>query len=222
MEWSNNAWKAIEDIYKQTLDLQFLKELMDGSLNKEKFTFYLEQDSLYLADFGKVLAGIACKLDKAEYREAFLAFASDTVAVEQALHQEYLDNKEVEIDPSPTCLLYTSYMHTKMAKESVEVAVAAILPCFWIYKKVGDYILENQSEGNNPYQSWINTYGGEEFSEAVEKAIAICDDLAADSSSSQRKKMTEAFVMASKLEWMFWNSAYTMEKWPMETKLAEV
>jgi len=215
MNWSTKTWESIQETYSKITELPFIYELMNGSLSKERFLFYLHQDSVYLAEFGKVLAGIATKLHKAEHRETFLAFACDTVNVEQALHQTYLKetgNKD-RVEASPACLLYTSYIHKQLSVASIEVAVASILPCFWIYKKVGDYILENQTGENNPYQEWINTYGGAEFTKAVEKAISICDELADATTTDQQEKMTGAFVMASKMEWMFWHSAYRKEKW---------
>ena len=47
----------------------------------------------------------------------------------------------------------------------------------------------------------------------VEKAIAICDQIA--EKSNLKVEMTEAFTYASKMEWMFWDSAYRLEKWPV-------
>ncbi|NOU61411.1 thiaminase II [Marinifilum caeruleilacunae] len=215
MKWSVEAWRRIEGIYTQILEHPFINDLMSGELEREKFNFYLQQDSLYLAEFGKVLAGIAGKLEDSEHRKAFLDFASDTVSVEQAVHQFYLSDQKKKTTASPSCLLYTSFIHKQLAAASVLEAAAAVLPCFWIYKKVGDYILANQSKEDNPYQNWIDTYGGEEFAQAVEKAISICDKLAVQASIEKRKKMWDAFVKASKMEWIFWDSAYKKEGWPV-------
>jgi len=79
--------------------------------------------------------------------------------------------------------------------------------------KVGDYIVVNQTKGINPYQSWIDTYSGDYFAKAVNTAIAICDDIAAENTSAQQTKMINTFVMATKMEWMFWDSAYQLDKW---------
>ena len=217
MKWSEQAWDHAEDVYQKILELDFLRELMCGSLEKDKFLFYIGQDSLYLAEFGKVLAGIAAKLNDAQYRTSFLKFADDTVSVEQALHQgfkEQLGDFE-DVSPSPSCLLYTSYLHSTLANNEIAVAAAGVLPCFWVYKKVGDYILANQNSANNPYQSWINTYGGEDFAKAVEEAIRICDELAEKASEETRTRMLEAFRYATKMEWMFWESAYRKESFPV-------
>ncbi|PXV59373.1 thiaminase/transcriptional activator TenA [Dysgonomonas alginatilytica] len=215
MKWSEEAWKAIEPVYKKIQELPFIKELMNGTLDNKKFIFYIQQDAIYLADYGKVLTAIASKLSNPKHIEAFIHFAGESVAVEKILHESFvheLDKKE-KIEASPSCLLYTSFLMKQLANAPVEVALAAVLPCFRIYKEVGDYILVNQTKGENPYQSWINTYGGDDFAESVKTAISICNEVADACTSAQRKAMTEAFVMCSKLEWMFWDSAYKQEQW---------
>jgi thiaminase/transcriptional activator TenA len=215
MKWSEQTWETIEPIYKRILELPFLHELMDGTLPLKKFYFYLRQDAIYLSEYGKVLAGIACRLENPQHRHAFLHFSADTITVEAALHESYL--KDAPTAPykgaSPSCLLYTGFLSKQLLAYPIETALAAVLPCFWIYQKVGDYIVAHQTKSNNPYQPWIDTYGNENFARTVQKAIDICD--AAAEVSKLKTEMTEAFVYASKMEWMFWDSAYRMEEWPV-------
>ena len=211
--WSAAARQAIAPIFDRIVAHPFITELMDGTLPREKFLFYLGQDALYLVDFGRTLAGIAAKCQKPEHTAAFLSFAGDTMAVEKILHESYLGSLDGLPPMSPANLLYTSYLLRQLAVDSLGVAVAAVLPCFWIYKAVGDYILAGKTIAGNPYQSWIDTYGGEEYGQAVEKALTIGDELAAQTNEAGRRVMTEAFVTCSRLEWMFWDSAYKLEKW---------
>lgn len=217
MTWSEQSWLQISTIFEKIKAHPFITELMAGILPQEKFAFYLHQDANYLREFGRVLAAIGAKLEEPTHTKAFLGFATDTVAVEQALHATFLQQygQEAKLAISPTCMLYTGFLHQQLNSRPLPVAVASVLPCFWIYKAVGDYILENQTAESNPYQAWIDTYGGEAFGEAVKRALAIGDALAAAASSQQNNKMTEAFVKASQLEWMFWDSAYRLEKWPV-------
>ena len=217
MQWSEQAWKEAEPVYGRILDLDFVRELIAGTLSREKFLFYIRQDALYLVGFGKVLAGIAAKLDNVEHSQAFLAFAGECMAVERALHESYLEKEQlpVRIEPSPTCLLYTSYILKQLYDAPLEIAMAAVLPCFWVYQKVGDHILVVQSKNGNPYQAWIDTYGGDEFAAAVQQAIAICDEVAASCTAARHRAMTEAFVLSTKMEWMFWDSAWKLETWPV-------
>ena len=217
MKWSEQAWKEAEPVYRRILELDFVRELTAGTLDREKFLFYIRQDALYLVGFGKALAGIAAKLDNVEHSQAFLAFAGECMAIERALHESYLGGEKLQdlIEPSPTCLLYTSYILKQVYDAPLEVAMAAVLPCFWVYKEVGDHILSRRKINGNPYQAWIDTYGGEEFAVAVKKAIDICDGAAASCTEARRQAMTEAYVLCTKMEWMFWDSAWKQEAWPV-------
>lgn len=217
MKWSKGAWHAALPVYEQILKLNFLGELADGSLPRETFLFYLKQDTLYLNGFGKALAGIASRLENPDHSGAFISFAADTMAVEREMHQSFFDllGKPENLEPSPTCLLYTSYMLRQLSDAPVEVSLASVLPCFWVYKEVGDHILAHQTKNANPYQSWIDTYGGDAFGTAVQRAIDICDELAAECTEKQRAVMTNTYVLCTKMEWMFWDSAYRLEQWPV-------
>lgn len=215
MKWTQRAWEVCLPVYKKTIEHPFIKELMDGSLTKEKFEFYIQQDALYLAEYRRVLLGIAGKLDNINHSEAFTRFANDTMDVENALHESFfkLFSTQKDAEATPSCLLYTSFLHTLLGNKSVHEAVAGILPCFWIYKEVGDYILENASIDGNPYKDWINTYGGEEYAKAVEEAIDITDEIAEKCSPEQQEQMIHDFVMTARMEWLFWDAAYRLEKW---------
>ncbi len=216
MNWHDAAWQQTQPVYRSILRHPFIEALMAGTLSRECFLYYIHQDALYLAEYGKVLAGVATRLSEPAQVQAFLAFATDSIAVEQALHESFLrDSARQSAQPSPGCLLYTSYLHKQLATASVEVALAATLPCFQIYKAMGDHILANQTHGDNPYQDWIDTYGGEAFAEAVATAIAIGDTLAEQTSPAQRQRMTDAYLTASRMEWKFWESAWQQESWPV-------
>jgi len=214
MKWSEKAWSSVEPIYQKTQQLPFIQELIDGSLAREKFLFYIQQDSLYLAEYCKALTAIASRLSKPAHVETFIGHAGACMYVENELHKTIFSDYGVQraASPTPSCLLYTSYL-LSLLNGPVEVMTAAVLPCFWIYEKIGRYIAERETTKNNPYQSWIDTYGGEEFTESVNKTIAICDELAENASPAVQDAMTEAFIYATKFEWMFWESAYRLEEW---------
>lgn len=215
MKWSEHTWQTIQERYDSILNMPFIKELSEGTLPKEKFRFYMMQDSLYLEHFGRTLSLIASKINDIQDVLAFMRFAENAIVVENALHEYYFQDFGVTDKGilEPACHHYIHFLRSTAAFESVEIAVAAVLPCFWIYKEVGDYIYSHQNTINNPYQKWIDTYGGDEFSVAVEQAIAICDKVAEKSSPEIRRKMTEAFIMSSRMEFHFWEAAYELKRW---------
>lgn len=215
MKWSEQAWERVKPIYGQILTMPFNQELSNGTLPKEKFIFYLAQDAYYLLAFGRALSAISSRMRDADLILDFAGFATGAIFAERSLHESYFVEFGLnsQVQPTPSTLLYTNYILSEAAYANVEVAAAAVLPCFWIYKAVGDYIFAQQAGDQNPYKRWIDMYAGAEFAAAVEKAIDITDQLATQASSAMREKMLIAFEMATRLEWMFWDSAYQMEKW---------
>lgn len=210
-KWSDDAWNAALPLYQEILNHPFVRQLAEGTLTKERFIFYIEQDSIYVENYCRVLAHIASRLSRQEHISDFLKFASVGIEVEKILHETYLGSGHSSPTPYPTTLLYNSYESAK-GLGPVEIEAASILPCFWVYLNVGKHILET-SPHDNPYSLWIETYADKDFERSTQRAIEICDELALNSSDEIRLKMTEAFVMATRMEWMFWDSAYNLEKW---------
>jgi thiaminase/transcriptional activator TenA len=214
IKFTDLLWESALPVYEKIQAHAFNQQLKEGTLPLEKFKFYIYQDSLYLADFARALAVTGTKAPNSHQLLDFLEFAQNAILVERALHLSYFQEYAIEFESgkAPGCFVYTNYLLAVSAFESYEVAVAALLPCFWIYKKVGDYIYANQTTPN-PYQNWINAYAGEEFGHSVQKAINICDQIADAAAEQTRKKMTEAYLTASKLELVFWDSAFRLEEW---------
>lgn len=214
IKWSDVAWQAALPIYGAITEHPFIKGVADGSLEYERFIFYLQQDALYIDIYSRVLAHIASRAIDTDMLETFLAFAADGVAVEKDMHMSYLKETGSAETLSPACTLYTSFLKAQ-ADKPVEVEAAAILPCFKIYLEVGKKLLENAALENNPYRMWIETYSDPAFDVSNARAIAICDRLAEAATPAVRHAMTEAFVNAARMEWLFWDSAYKMQQWPV-------
>ncbi len=214
--FSKKAWENVQPYFENITTMDFIQKLMNGNLSKERFLFYLYQDSAYLTEYGKILALISSKLYKDDHRLQFMSFALGTIQVEKELHRRYFKELEIskkQFEVSPNCMLYTSYLYKLITVEPIEVALAGVLPCFKVYLEVGNYILKNQEPENNPYQEWINTYGDESFADTVKEAESICDQYAKNTTDEIREKMFEAYNYATKMEFLFWDSAYNLEKW---------
>ncbi|WP_138432051.1 thiaminase II [Fodinibius saliphilus] len=221
MEFTDKLWQEIEPIYDHILELPFIKELTDGTLSEEVFTFYLKQDTLYLSDYSRALSLAGIRSDSNEQARQFLNFATNAIDVERELHGEFYEKLDAgsPLQKSPSCFAYTNYLLATATMRDNAIAIAALLPCFWIYREVGLHIYEHAAL-ENPYQDWINTYAGEKFNDSVEKAIAITNRVAEEEPNRRRKQMIHAFVRSSQMEWKFWDSAYEMEQWPRQPKNA--
>ncbi|MDF1655376.1 MAG: thiaminase II [Coxiellaceae bacterium] len=196
----------------------FNKELLDGTLCKKRFVFYLLQDKFYLTEYAKALALTAARLNNNNDIKMFLQFALEAIDDEQALHTKYLRQFKSTItdlnitEPSPSCFMYTNFLLQSASTKPVEQAIAALLPCFYIYQKVAEHMTQKINNLQlNPYHEWIALYASEEFQRSTDIAFNILDDLTTHLNNHEHVKT--AFIYSAKLEWMFWDSAYHKQSW---------
>ncbi|MEU4314289.1 TenA family protein [Nocardia sp. NPDC024068] len=222
--FTDYLWDRTKDLRGAIDDLEFLRRLGDGTLPLEVFRTYVEQDSLYLAGYSKTLSLLAAKSPDPETAQFWAQSAGSAVAVESALHHDLLTGgripaREGEPEHSTACLGYISYLIATAATESYAVGAAAALPCFWIYAEVGRDLAAKAAEvlaadPEHPYAQWVATYGAEEFQESAAAARSLVDAAAAAASARDREAMETAFVIATRYELMFWDTALHPQPWP--------
>ena len=145
----------------------------------------------------------------------FIRFASGIFTVEESMHGTFFAEYGLQgrsTVKSPACFAYTNFLLATASLRSYEEAIAAVLPCFWVYREIG-LAIHARSVSGNPYQKWIDTYAGDEFGEATETAIEALEETITSATPTTQRRMEEAFVYSTRLEWLFWDSAYTMEPW---------
>ena len=92
--------------------------------------------------------------------------------------------------------------------------MAAVLPCFWIYWDVGNAIAR-EAATENRYRAWIDTYSDEGFGNAVRAVMAATDTAAEGASAALRDRMMTAFIRSTQYEYLFWEGAYQLRRWPV-------
>jgi thiaminase/transcriptional activator TenA len=220
LPFSRAAWERNAPVYQLIRTMPFNAELAAGTLNAARFRHYITQDAHYLIGFGRALTLAAAKAPDPERIVQFAKSAEGAIVVERALHGSFF--QQYGITPqiftatplSPACHHYVSYLVATAYGDPYEVLLGALLPCFWIYAEVGRDI-HSRAVPANPYQAWIDTYAGEEFHDAVRRVIAATDEAAEGASPGLRTRMHDAFRRATQLEWVFWDSAYRLEAWPV-------
>ena len=220
MSFCAEIWDEVAPLRQAILDHPFLTELAAGTLPSASFQHYILQDSLYLAEYARVLAIAAARAPSAAGRLEFSDGAKVAVQVEEGLHQAFFAQFGVSgdmvaaVEPSPACRGYTGYLTSLAATRTYEELIAGILPCFWVYWEVGCAI-RPQAVSPNPYAPWIDTYAAPEFGDATDRVRAVVDAAAEAASPAVRDAMAQAFRVATRYEWMFWDSAYRREVWPI-------
>jgi thiaminase (transcriptional activator TenA) len=219
MSFTRELWTAMAPIYAAILRHPFLTGLTDGTLPRESFVFYAVQDALYLREFARSLALAAARAPEDDWIIMFSDHAATALRVERSLHEGFF--KELGLAPTdvnstplaPTNLAYTSYLLAVAHGAPYHEALAALLPCYWIYWEVGKE-LERVSSADPLYKRWIGTYASEEFGSVVRAVLAAADQVAASLTPLEREAMRRHFITTSRYEWMFWDMGLRREAWP--------
>ncbi|KHQ53592.1 thiaminase II [Mameliella alba] len=218
MTFTQDLAKQTADLWQQIYDMPFNRDMALGTLRRDVFQGYIVQDAHYLEGFARALSLAAAKAPSADVLAQLAGSATGAIHVERELHAHYMglfgvsDSAFAAIQPSAACDHYLSFLLRSAALGDFPEAVAALLPCFWIYREVGRDIAKH-SQPSNPYAAWIDTYSGEAFDESVSRMLALTDRLGAEADGPTKTRMERAFRRACWHEWRFWDSAYHMEDW---------
>ena len=221
MKFSERLYEKLQPIWRQNHNHPFVQGMGDGTLEKEKFRFYMIQDYLYLIAYAKLFAIGAVKATDVQTMGKFAALLDSTLNEEMSLHREYakkfeISEKELEkAQPSPTTLAYTHYMLHVGQSGTLAELVAALLPCMWSYWEIGKELSEKPGANNEFYREWIEMYSSEEFGELATWCINLFDSLTEDKSEAELEKLEEIFLNTTRFEYMFWDMAYNEAMWPI-------
>lgn len=218
--WTQRLWDSAAGTYAAILEHPFLAGLTDGSLPTDCFAYYVAQDAHYLRDYARTLAVVGAKAPTHRDTAMLARHAAETAEVELALHETLLPQLGIDagalaaVPISPTTQAYTSYLLATAYGGTFAEGLAAVLPCYWIYQRVGEALVGRGSPDER-YQRWIDTYAGDEFAATVRDVLALADRVGADLAAAESDRAQQHFATTARYEWMFWDAGWRREAWPV-------
>lgn len=220
MAFRDELWAAGAGIYDRVREHPFLTGLADGTLPHAAFRHFVVQDAHYLRGYARALALLAARAPSEADTVMFSEHAAGAIAAEQDMHVGLADalglsTTEAAAAPvAPTTTAYTSYLLATCHGGSFAEGLGAVLPCYWVYAKVGEALLETSSP-DPLYARWVAMYGGEEFQAVVDAVLAVTDRVGPTLADAERARVREHYVTTCRYEWMFWDAAWRQETWPV-------
>lgn len=223
MIFSDRLFKKVEPVWNSYLEHPFVKGIGEGSLGKEKFIHYMKQDYVYLIEYARIFAIGSAKANDLKTMTIFANLLHGTMNFEMDLHRTYaarfgISNEDLEnTEPSATMTAYTSYMLSQAQLGGVENTIAAVLACAWSYNWIGKKLAEWPGALEQElYGDWVKTYSSDEFTTIAEDCIGLINDIAKGKTEDELKKLEEIFVKTSYFEYMFWDMAENISRWPVK------
>jgi thiaminase/transcriptional activator TenA len=211
---------AARPIWDRYNEHPFVKGIEDGTLDKEKFRYYILQDYLYLEEYAKVFAIGVAKAEDLEMIRLFAGYINVLTDGEMDIHRGYMGELGItqeELDAMPRALdnlSYTSYM-LRVAYEETQVEIlAGILSCAHSYEMIAKRIIENNPDSvNHPfYGDWIKGYASDAYTKENVALMAHLDRLTEYYTEQQIQHLIDIFVACSRYEELFWDMSWEMKK----------
>ncbi len=187
-------WFTIQPVFQQIINSSFVRLLIRGTLPLRCFKQYVAQDILYIVDDARALAITAAKAETTDDMYFLLQLAKDGLDIERALHADMIKffNIDVATQKSPAFHAYTDFLLHHAWQSPYPVALASLLPCFWIYHNVGEQMKRIAVIGN-PYQKWLNTYSDDIYVQYVKRLIEMTENEGSKASFAVQEQMICAF-----------------------------
>ena len=205
---------ACESDWQEYTQHEFVEQLAEGTLPQPCFLHYLKQDFLFLKQYARAYALAIYKARNLEDMRRALPSVHALLDSEIAHHVTYcgqwgLTESDLENEPEDFgTVAYTRYvLDAGMTGDLVEL-YAALAPCSIGYAVIGKALLERDKTGleGNPYRSWIELYGGEEFQSGVASGADHFNQLLEeiDINSQRGQNLIQVFKTATRMEVSFW------------------
>lgn len=208
--FTQKVWLETMPLFRRIQEHPFIAKMADNSLESEIFSFYVQQDHLFLAERTKAFAILARRAPSAELQEYLTIRAQQSQEASERIFEKYtVDLPSINI-MSPACKAYTEYMIDVAEKGSFLEGLAAQLPCSLMYQKLGEYVHSNFSQPNS-FVVWINTYSSPERRKVVETFVEFVDQIAALDTHENVSAAKKAFEKASQYEFEFWEDAFNLK-----------
>ena len=135
--------------------------------------------------------------------------SAECIEAESELHRGWFKKTGQPMRPvcSPVTLAYVNHLLASTLGEDYVVAVASVLPCYWLYEEVGHVLAEALKPGN-PYYEWIEMYSSEGFDACVRTAIECVEQAFEEASPKQRVLAAQAYMTSCVYEYDFFNQAH--------------
>jgi thiaminase/transcriptional activator TenA len=198
----------------------FVRGIGEGTLDRERFRFWVRQDYLFLIEYARMLSLGAARAPDLETMGRFADLAQATLREEMDLHRSYAAELGIapvalEAEPmAPTTRAYTDFLVRVAASGDFAELVAALLPCMWGFSEIGLRLAEDEAPSDPGYARWVEMYSSEEFAELAAWCRELMDGVGEGLGARARRRVEDAFVTSSRYELAFWEMAWTLEAWP--------
>ena len=213
--------RLAEPVWDAQHDHPFVRGIGDGTLDVGRFMHWVRQDYLFLIEYARLLATAAARAPDVATMGRLAELTNETLHTEMALHRSYaeqfgISGEELERElMAPTCRAYTDFLVRVAATGDFAEVVGALLPCMWGFSELGLALKRRGLPPEPRYAEWVEMYASPAFAELAAWCRGLLDRTAEGLPDAARRRVADAFLTSSRYEYLFWEMAWTQERWPV-------
>lgn len=194
---------------------EFVKQVANGTLPRNKFRFFIEQDYSYLIDYARVHCVAGSKAPALEDIEKELVIVG-SVRNEMGQHEKRLIEefgvKDMDyfrnIKRGPALNNYSRYFNDVARRGNWQELVASLSPCLMGY---GHALLNHEKhisvKEGDVYYEWCHTYLSTWYQDAMSKGKELLNQIASVYPREDIDTLITIYADVCELETKFWDAA---------------
>ncbi len=227
MNFAQEMMDYAAPVWNQFMTHPFIQGMIDGTLEQDKFAWYLMQDCQYLKDYAKVYATAFIKTNDIELMRSIYRDMSVILSDESMTHIRYLkdmgytENDAYAAPTAPENREYLDYMLEVAREGTMQEGLVSLMACAFSYYHIALYAKsEAEKRGSlegNYYAGWIDGYSGPGYRGIYDSTMALCARITEGASEQEKKRLKEIFYRSSEYELGFWDMAIRGAGQPEDT-----
>ncbi|WP_143689154.1 TenA family protein [Wolbachia endosymbiont of Nilaparvata lugens] len=213
-EFYDIAVRESSGLIEKIIKHPFNVELMNNTLDYEKFKFYLQQDFLYLVDCTRALLIITAKVHEIEIMSSLINVARGTFDVRRQYKEHFRDcDLSDNHKKSRASSAFTDFFMRAAYHSSVAEALSASYPCFNIYQIILQNMMSEVTSDevkNSKYEGWVNIYNSKAINAAIDEFTNVTNKFYKKAGDCEKRRMHEFFKRGLELEILFWDEMYSL------------
>ncbi len=219
MGLSDELRAEVGPIWEKVVTHPFVTEMVDGTLPRQTFDIYFDQDYLFLRDWAILLSLATAKAPDFDAARRLVAFLHLGLGGEESLFQNAFRERGMSPEDVrslaylPTTQNYSGYLRTIAYNGNYIEVITALLAVEWPYLDWAQRADQTgKRPGNHYYQTWIDLHISQGMADFVGWLSRTVDE--SNPTNEQRVRLQEIFLNVLRYEYLFFEMAYRGEAWP--------
>lgn len=219
MRTTQRLYEAAHPIWEQCHDHPFVRGIGDGSLDLEKFQWFLLQDYLYLFDYARVFAYGVVKARDPGLMRTFSANVDAILGGEMKVHRAYMAGWAsrrsrcfLSSRPSPICPIPTTCSPVPpRAGRRRSSPPSSLAP--GAMRRSARAWRPSPGAADHPLLRRVDPQlRGEDYQKTNDALVELMDTLAESCTEAEYQRLEEIFHQLRRYELGFWEMAWTLER----------